>query len=309
MFPPKQNSYSGRSIVQVALLSGVGVVLVAAALVGCGQTSPPAETMDDDGDQSAPSGPDGGRDPKEGPPRTREPKWWVAYAEFSADGKRLLTLYNFDGHPRDRGQFPNALTVWEVATGKELWSIKAADLDVSACAFLPGNKGVLVKCQHRLKVLDMTNGKVVRALVKDERPMIALAVSPDGRYALSADGHVKDVDETGLTLWDIRGGKEIRKRETGMISHVVFSRDGRLGLAGAGCGGHLVGNALEPWDIPQRKLLLTLPCSDGWMPHIAFSSDGKLALANRQNVHPDQGDGAGIAGLVLWEVQPRRLCG
>jgi WD40 repeat protein len=302
----------GRSIDPIAVLICAGVLLVVAAtLVGCGQTPSPEETNDalKDVDGANPKAADATKlpDPKEGDGRRFEPRWWVGHATFSPDAKLLLTSYEFKGHTDERRHFPKVLSLWDTSSGKELWSVIANDLSgVGACDFLPQGEGVLVRCHDGLKVLDMAKGTVVRSFVKDDS-INGVAVSPDGKLALTAGGpgpgpDGSDVQGSGLTLWDIARGKPIRTLGTGYVSRVTFSRDGKLGMAGSACGGHSVGNAVEVWDIPQRKLLLSLPCSEGWMPPIAFSPDAKLAVARRQNVHPDQGDGSGIAGLVVWEV-------
>jgi WD40 repeat protein len=170
-------------------------------------------------------------------------------------------------------------------------------MKVSACAFLPESKGLLVKCPDRLKVLDIKSGKVVRKFVQDSKPINELAISTDGKLALTAGGQNVDMEGhvgqgSGLTLWDVTAGKPLRRLETGDFRHVTFSGDAKLAMAESSA---TVRIAIELWDIPRRKLLFTLDRSDGWGAPITFSPDSKFAIVGQWE------EGSDNNGLVFLE--------
>jgi WD40 repeat protein len=237
-----------------------------------------------DADQNARTGPS---NEGEGPPRP-EPRFWVREAGFSPDGKFLLTAYDFDGRQEDRHVFPKTASLWDVATGKECWSLKAGELNVIGFAFMPDGKEILITDYEGINVLDAGTGKLVRSFERNKRPIRCVAVSPDGKLALSGDMGNLTIG-SDVVLWDVAGGKPIKVLQSAFNSgKVLFSNDGKLMLA---CGG-----TIEVWDVATCDLLVHLPLSDGWCGSVAFSPDGKLAVAVKR-LKPTNVEGT----LVFWE--------
>ena len=60
-------------------------------------------------------------------------------------------------------------------------------------------------------------------------PVVSVAFSPDGRFALSGS------EDKTLKLWDIKTGKEIRtfRGHGGPVTHVAFTADGKFALSGS----------------------------------------------------------------------------
>jgi M6 family metalloprotease-like protein len=98
----------------------------------------------------------------------------------------------------------------------------------------------------------------------DQRP-IRVAVSPDGRFALSggSDGTVR--------LWELATGKELKqlKEHTGQAYTVAFRPDGRLALSGGD------DNQLILWDLSTGKKIRNFTGHTGCVCGAAFSPDGK----------------------------------
>ena len=259
-------------------------LMTSAALlaVGCGQNSSQPSQPGSDLEPSEPSG--------KGGPRY-DPSMWVDAAAFSPDGKRVLTRYSLDKVGKARPRYPS-LTLWDTTTGKEIWTRKLADLDVSHFAFLPDGKGILVRSGDYLKMLDPANGKVVRTFEKDDKPISCLAVSPDGKLALTGGGHLNDGRESsGLKLWNLATGQAVRRLGSGIFLALTFSHDGRLVLAKCRSSG---GAAVQLWDMADAKVIRTFDSEDGWGGPIAFSSDGKLGVSGRFKADTNE--------FVLWDT-------
>jgi WD40 repeat protein len=97
----------------------------------------------------------------------------------------------------------------------------------------------------------------------------SVAISPDGKYALSGS-----VDKT-LKLWKISSGKEIRSF-TGHsfgVNSVAISPDGKYALSGS------VDKTLKLWEISSGKEIKSFTGHSDVVYSVAFSPDAKYALS------------------------------
>ena len=103
--------------------------------------------------------------------------------------------------------------------------------------------------------------------------VLAVALSPDGRTALSAS-----TDRT-LTLWDLATRKKLRSftGHGGDVSSVVFSSDGRFALAGVDT--RFGPGEMKLWDVATGKEVRNFRGHEHPVYSVALSPDSRLALS------------------------------
>jgi WD40 repeat protein len=104
---------------------------------------------------------------------------------FSPDGRRLVV-----------GGEKFTVTIWDVATGRELQTLRGHSGDVCAAAFSPDPGGRWVASageDSAVKVWDSDTGTLIRSFRGHTGLVTTLAFSPDGRLLVSGsrDGTVK----------------------------------------------------------------------------------------------------------------------
>jgi WD40 repeat protein len=157
------------------------------------------------------------------------------------DGKRVVSA-----------SFDETLRVWNVDSGEQIKIIEVGEPAVSVAA-LPDGRHVL--CGDRvgsLQLWDLNESSLVRRFVGHTHEIRAIAVSPDGRLALSSGGK----DGT-MRLWDIESGEQLRSFEGHgeWATGVAFGQDGKLALTGGA-------RAMFLWDLEtgERLSIYRAPC-------------------------------------------------
>jgi WD40 repeat protein/serine/threonine protein kinase len=156
---------------------------------------------------------------------------------FSPDGKYLAAA---SCGARRENEPPGAVKLWDVATGREIWTLQSqghvAPPDAPRLAFSPDGKHLACAgWDERIIILDAASGRTVLTLEGHTGQAVDVAFSPDGRRLASTSA-----DNT-VSLWDAVSGQELlilRGRGDGEPrggTAVAFSPDGkRLACAGAG---------------------------------------------------------------------------
>ena len=128
--------------------------------------------------------------------------------------------------------------------------------------------------------------------------MRALAVTPDGRHAITAVGDGR------LTVWDLESGEAARTVEghAGVVRAVLVMSDGER-FVSAGDDG-----ALRVWDLRTRALMDTLVCEAVVREDVEGADESPaslraLALAPDGRVLAGGDDGV----LFTWDVQSGAL--
>jgi WD40 repeat protein len=177
------------------------------------------------------------------------------------------------------------LKLWELATGRLIrtfWDCGRAAI------FLPDRRSALTTSGDgkTLKLLDLATGREIRTFSGHSASVSSVAISPDGRYALSGS------EDHTLKLWDLATGHEVRtfSGHSESVSSVAISPDGRYALSGS------EDRTLKLWDLASGSLLRTLTGHSGWVQSVIFAPDGKQALS-----------GSSDGTIKLWDLASGRL--
>jgi WD40 repeat protein/serine/threonine protein kinase len=190
---------------------------------------------------------------------------------FSHDGRRLAFSSGSDeGRPRD-------VKVCELATGKEVLSLKPPAGQVIALAFSPNGRDLVAgSFDGRIQVWEAASGKGRYTLTAGTGPVHSLAFSPDSQRlaAASPEGLVK--------VWEAATGKQVLSLpgHASTVASVAFSPDGRF-LASAGYDG-----IVKVWEAATGREAFNLK----GQTCIAFSPDGQWLAS------------AGADGVKVWQV-------
>jgi WD40 repeat protein len=164
--------------------------------------------------------------------------WSVA---ISADGRTALSSSKDE-----------TLKLWDIASGRELHSFKGHTDNVYSVAISPDGRTALSgSCDERdknlyctkglLKLWDIASGRELRSFTGHTNLVWSVAISPNGRAALSAS------EDHTLKLWDIASGRELRSftGHTRPVRSVAISPDGRTALSTSS------DTTLRLWDISE----------------------------------------------------------
>ncbi len=125
----------------------------------------------------------------------------------------------------------------------------------------------------------------LRAFDGHSGPVRGLAVSPDGKWALSSAGR-PGADGT-VRLWDVERGEEVRRFEghKGGALAVAFAPDGEHALSAG------QDRSVRLWEVASGRQVRSFDGHRAEVMAVAFSPDGKFALS-----------GSTDRTLRLWEV-------
>jgi WD40 repeat protein len=125
------------------------------------------------------------------------------------------------------------------------------------------------------------------------QPVVCVAFSPDGKYALTGGGSYNPAagqkgEGCELRLWDLASGKEVRQLpgHTQRASAAAFSPDGKRAVSGG------FDKAVRLWDVATGKELKTLTGHIGAVYAVVFSPGGRYVLS-----------GSSDRTARLWDVQ------
>jgi WD40 repeat protein len=138
---------------------------------------------------------------------------------------------------------------------------QATSMALSASA----NRAAAVSSDGKLRVWDLTDGRVLREIALPDGNIDSTAISPDGRWIFTGAHSGEAV------VWNSETGKaQLQLRLPHYPSTASFSRDGML-LAIAP-----MGDAIQVFDVRAGRKLYETTAVIGGTAAIAFSRDGKF---------------------------------
>jgi WD40 repeat protein len=199
---------------------------------------------------------------------------------FSSDGTRLASggLAAIVEGKRVDGE----LTVWDLRTGKELWTRGGHTGAVGALAFSADGKTLASgggRFDGKVKLWDVASGKDLGTLGVEAEIVYSVAFAPKAA-TLAVCSNTLPGKSVGpgrwqVSLWDAVEKKEIRALhiDERWPYRMALSHNG--GLIACTCG-----NAVKVYDVARRIEVRSLPSTSRLRP-VAFSpDDGLLAAGN-----------------------------
>jgi WD40 repeat protein len=133
----------------------------------------------------------------------------------------------------------------------------------------------------------MPAGDLLLSLDGEDENYVGVDIAPDGQTFATLT-RFDDVGRGGyIRLWRVSDGQMLWQTDTGDLTSLAFSPDGKLIAAGNETG------ALEFVLAEDGSLIATLPGHSGLVSGVAFSPDGSLLATS-------SGDGT----VFLWGLNP-----
>jgi WD40 repeat protein len=200
---------------------------------------------------------------------------------FSPDGKAVAAV---GGQPGERSAW-----VWEAAGGKEVRHWEKLASWMLSVAFAPDGRTLATANECCVRLWDIASGHETLPLPGHPTRVGALAVSPDGRTAVSSA-----YGDRLVRVWDLATGREVRQLEglkTGS-DEVTISPNGRL-VAACDHGG-----GIHLWDAATgRPVELQGAASRTGM--LRFTPDGRALACAEYN-------GRGPTPVRRWDPESGR---
>lgn len=111
--------------------------------------------------------------------------------------------------------------------------------------------------------------------------ILAVAISADGRIALSGSAH------TDIDVWNVDTGERVRRLQghTDWVRALALSKDGTRAVSGSD------DKTVRVWNVTTGQIVHTLKGHTFWVAGVALSADGKIAVSGCED-----------RNLRVWDV-------
>jgi len=176
------------------------------------------------------------------------------------------------------------LRLWDLTSGKEVRTISGDDEggQFKSVALTPDSASAFSgSFNGAVRLWDLRKDEKPRDFPGHTQPVYAVAISPDGKTALSGGGALIEKDgvevpeDCDIRVWDLASGK-VKVRLTGHkgpVRALAFAPDGRTAISGCDQG------ALHLWDLGTGKELQLMKGHEDAVLGVAFAPDGKQIVS------------------------------
>jgi WD40 repeat protein len=181
---------------------------------------------------------------------------------FSADGAILAS-----------GNHGNTIKLWQLSTGKLLYTLTGHSAPVVSVAFNP-HSGIIASgsVDSTIKLWQSETGALIGTFIGHSDSVLSVAFSPDGEFLASGS-----YDNT-IKLWQLSTGKLIRtlRGHLDLVLSVAYAPSASYtntlndAILASGSGD----NTIKLWQLETGKLIRTLPGHSNGILSVAFSPDG-----------------------------------
>ncbi|HTU93447.1 MAG TPA: WD40 repeat domain-containing protein [Gemmataceae bacterium] len=202
----------------------------------------------------------------------------TADAVFTPDGKTAIV-----------SDWGGEVIYWDVATGREVRRLRAADGPVNGLALAISGEGKTLAAGGfgRFSLWEVATGKKLSQTQVPAGKIWQLLLTPDGKtLALH--------DERNILLWDVAGNKKLHELtgHKGAVTLLALSPDGKTLASASWEDGRI-----HLWDIASGKEKSRIAAGKTGVLYVAFSPDGKV-LASIGNPS---------SGFRLWDAATGKM--
>lgn len=223
---------------------------------------------------------------------------WVSDAQFSPDGKKIVTA-----------EYEGIVRVWGAANGKQLATLKGNSDRVSRAIYSADGKQILTASADGIQVWDAEHKTEQVSINAHPGGILSIQFSPDGKKILSTgcDKYYGHCLASTTRLWDTTNGAALgvlHPRENS-ISTGQFSPDGKF-IVTAGCDQQpqdaCEKTSVRLWDAVGERELAVLE-GQSVFTGAMFSPDGNKLLTIGC-ASPNQSSNACLVDSLaqLWDV-------
>jgi len=187
---------------------------------------------------------------------------------LSRDGRLLAT----------QGYQPRTIAIWDLTSGKRIWSVPTPWEFVFTPAFSPDSRWLIAtihnsdKKEWGLKIWDVSSGRLAGTIAADESLPDIASYSPDQKLAVVWDGEP-------MTVYDMTSNRKLWSAdERYHIGTAAFAPD-----SGTIIAGESFGIGLTIWDARSGRLIRTLYGNAGNPNKFMFLQGGRSVVVGNSN--------------------------
>ena len=201
----------------------------------------------------------------------------IGSLRYSADGRAAISAAS-DGSVR----------LWDLHSGAEVVRAEgpSGTAELVSPVFLPDGQGVLAGTRDApgssLALYDAASGRIIQTFEGQAGAVSALAITADGRLALSGG------EDGSLVVWDVASGQIVRRLagHAGPVRAVAIGPDGHSAYSAAGgsAAPNVTENVIARWDLDTGQMVARWSLGEDEIRSMALGPDGRLLVGGTNSL-------------------------